>query len=250
LIKSKLLQKFNYIHHGFFDSKNGYSKGIYKSLNCGFGTKDKKININKNIQKVCKRIKCKKKNLVILKQVHSNKVHIINKILKKKIEGDSLITKKKNIALGILTADCAPIFIVDYKKKIIAAVHSGWRGAFKNIVKKTVSKLINQGAKIDNLIAVIGPCIKQKNYEVKKDFLKKFIKKDLKNRKFFLFKRKKIYFDLNKYIKSQLEKIGIKNIETINIDTFDIKNYFFSFRRSLKKNYDDYGRNISIIMIK
>ena len=95
MIKSKFLQKYNFIHHGFFNSKNGYSTGIYKSLNCGFGTKDNKKNINKNVEKVCRKIKCKKKNLVIPKQVHSNKVHIINKILKKKIQGDSLITKKK-----------------------------------------------------------------------------------------------------------------------------------------------------------
>jgi uncharacterized protein, YfiH family len=250
LIKSKLINKYQNISHGFFNKLGGYSEGIYKSLNCGSGSKDKKKNINKNLQKVCKKISCKKNKLVLLNQIHSNKVFSINRIPTKKPIGDALITSKSKFALGILTADCAPIFIFDPKIKIIAAIHAGWKGAYKKIVYKTVNELKKKGSDVNDLIAVIGPCISINKYEVKKDFLKKFINQDKKNRRFFYFYKKKIYFNLKEHIKNQLKDIGLKNIEIINKDTYIRKNNFFSHRRSLKNKYHDYGRNISVIMIK
>ena len=117
------------------------------------------------------------------------------------------------------------------------------------IVNKVVNFLIKKGSNLDNLVAVIGPCIGHKNYEVKKDFKDKFLKKDKKNKKFFTFSKNKTYFSLNSYVYYQLKKLGIKNLEIINKDTFNYKNNFFSARRSLKNKENDYGRNISIIMI-
>jgi len=250
LIKSKLINKYRGISHGFFNMFGGYSVGIYKSLNCGVGSNDKKINISKNLKKVCKKISCSKNKLVLLNQIHSNKVISINKIPKIKPKGDALITSKNKLALGILTADCAPIFIFDPKIKIIAAVHAGWKGAYNKIIYKTVNNLKKKGSDIQDLIAVIGPCISKYNYEVKKDFLKKFTNQNKKNISFFKFTKKKIFFSLNDYIRNQLINIGIKNIEIINKDTYLRKNNFFSYRRSLKNKYYDYGRNISVIMIK
>ena len=250
MIKSKLLSKYKNISHGFFNNKGGYSNGIYKSLNCGVGSKDNKSNINKNLKKVCNKIGCDKKKLILLNQVHSNKVVSVNKIPKKRLLGDALINSKKKNAIGILTADCAPVFILDPKKNIVSAIHVGWKGAFKKIIYNTVLNFKKRVSNIKELVAVIGPCISKNNYEIKRDFLKKFINQDKKNRRFFIFKKTKIYFSLNEYIKNQLEKIGLKNIEIINLDTYLKKNNFFSSRRSLKNKYDDYGRNISIIMIK
>tara|TARA_Y100000590_G_scaffold118162_1_gene135176 strand:+ start:388 stop:1140 length:753 start_codon:yes stop_codon:yes gene_type:complete len=250
MIKSKLISKYKNISHGFFNKLGGYSNGIYKSLNCGTGSKDKKKNINKNLKKVCKKIKCTKNNLVLLNQIHSKKVILIKKIPKKKPIGDALITSKSKCALGILTADCAPVFIFDPKKNIVSALHAGWKGAYKKIIYKTIYSLKKMGSNIEDLIVVIGPCISKHNYEVKKDFLKKFINQNKKNICFFTFYKKKIFFCLNEYIRGQLKDIGVKNIEIINKDTYLNKNNFFSSRRSIKNNYYDYGRNISVIMIK
>jgi YfiH family protein len=250
MIKSKLIGKYKNISHGFFNKSGGHSDGIYRSLNCGKGSKDNKSNINKNLKKVCLKIGCSKSKLVLLNQIHSNKVFSINNISKKKPTGDALVTYVNKYALGILTADCAPIFIFDPKKKIIAAIHAGWKGAYKKIIYKTVYDLKKKGSNIQDLIVVIGPCISKYNYEVKKDFLKKFINQNKKNRRFFNFSKKKIFFSLNEYIKNQLKDIGVKNIEIINKDTYLRKNNFFSYRRSLKNKYYDYGRNISVIMIK
>ena len=107
-----------------------------------------------------------------------------------------------------------------------------------------------RGSKLNDIFAVIGPCISQKNYEVKNDFRSKFLKQSSENRKHFKIIKNKIYFDLKGHIFRQLKDAGINNIEIIKKDTFNPKNNFFSARRSLKKKINDYGRNISIIMIK
>ena len=249
MIKSKKLKKFKNISHGFFNSSGGVSKGIYKSLNCGIGSKDKKKYILNNLNIVSKKIGVKKK-IVLLNQIHSKKIHFIKKLPKKKLIGDGLITNVKGLALGILTADCAPIIFFDSKKNIIGAAHSGWRGAYKNISKNMINQFKKRGSKSNDLSAIIGPCISQNNYEIKKDFKKRFLNQSFANKRHFNRKKNKIYFDLKGYIFHQLKKNGIKNIEIIKKDTFYSKNNFFSARRSLKNKINDYGRNISIIMIK
>ncbi len=249
MIKSKNLQKFKNINHGFFDNLGGVSTGIYKSLNCGIGSNDRKKNVTKNLKIVSKKIGVKK-NIILLHQLHSNKIFFINKRSKKKLLGDGLVTNVKNVAIGILTADCAPILFYDPKKNIIGVAHAGWKGAYKKIGEKIINNFQKRGSKVNDILAVIGPCISQKSYEVKNDFKTKFLNQSQQNMKNFKTVKNKIYFDLEGYIFNQLKKAGINNIETIKKDTFNPKNNFFSARRSLKKKNNDYGRNISIIMIK
>ncbi|MDA9604933.1 peptidoglycan editing factor PgeF [Candidatus Pelagibacter sp.] len=252
MIRSKKLSKFKNIKHAFFNRLGGKSIGIYKSLNCGPGSSDNKKNILKNLQIVRKKIKSNSKKIVLLNQIHSNKFYFIDKDIKQinsKFNGDALITNKKNILIGVLTADCVPILIFDKKKEMVAAIHAGWKGAYKNIIKKVVRFMIKKGCKSNNIIAAIGPCISIKNYEIKQDFKKKFIKKDRNNKIFFKKIGNKNFFSLNKYIYSQLNSLDIKKIDNINKDTFNIKNNFFSARRSISLNENDYGRNISLIMI-
>ena len=251
MIKSKKLSKIKIIKHGFFNKTGGKSKKIYKSLNCGPGSKDDPPNVKKNLKIVTKQISKTAKKIFLLHQIHSNKFIFIEKKnnFKSKPKADAIITSQKNLPIGILTADCVPILICDEKKNFIAAIHAGWKGAYKDIISKVINFMIKKGSDPANITAVIGPAISVKNYEVKEDFKRKFIKKDKKNNKFFKIKYKKLYFDLPKYVKSCLLKNKIKNIDSINIDTFNINNNFFSARRALKLKHDDYGRNISIIML-
>ena len=114
----------------------------------------------------------------------------------------------------------------------------------------TAKFFLKKGSLTQNLYVAIGPCITQKNYEVKKKFRERFLKKDKKSINFFKNINNKTYFSLNKYVYSQLKQLGIKNLEIINKDTYNKKNNFFSARRSIHNKEDDYGRNISLIMIK
>ena len=136
-LKIKKLE--NKVSLGFFTSRGGISQSPYFSLNCNKNSKDKKTNVTKNINIALKQLNLTKKKLKLINQIHSNKiVSINNNNFNNKFSGDGLITNQKNIALGVLTADCAPIFIFDINKKIVCCIHSGWKGALSNIVEKGI----------------------------------------------------------------------------------------------------------------
>jgi len=249
---SKKLNKFKNIKHCFFSRKNGISEGLYKSLNCGLGSDDKKENVLKNLELVSKKIGCNKKSLITLNQTHSNQVIYFEKEkdVKNKLQGDAIISKVKNIGISILTADCAPILFYDPHKNIIACAHSGWKGALNGIIKNTINKLNELNSKSDDLIAVVGPCIKKQSYEVKKDFLEKFITIDNKNESFFQkISNEKYTFDLRGFINKEISNFNVKNIENIEMDTFSEKKFFYSYRRSCINKEKDYGRCISVILM-
>tara|TARA_Y100000590_G_C15707315_1_gene1009093 strand:+ start:1885 stop:2649 length:765 start_codon:yes stop_codon:yes gene_type:complete len=250
---SKKLKKFENIQHCFFSKKNGFSKGLYKSLNCGIGSNDKKKNVLKNLKFVSKKIGCKKESLITLNQKHSNDVIYFKNenSVKNKLIGDAIVSKVKNVGIGILTADCTPILFYDPKKNIIGCAHAGWKGAFNGIIQNTVKKFNQLGSKNKHLIVAVGPCIKQNNYEVKIDFFEKFISQNYENARFFseLKKNDRYNFDLRGYINKELHNLRIKNIENIELDTFSKKNLFYSYRRSIQNKEKDYGRCISVILM-
>ena len=252
MICSKKLSKLKSISHGFFNATGGKSKGIYKSLNCGPGSNDNPSVVKKNLNIVKNKIGNTAKDIFLLHQIHSNKIVYINKnykFSKIKPKADAIITTQKKLPIAVLTADCAPILLCDDKKKIIAAIHAGWKGAYKGIINKVIKFMKKKGCKTKNIVAVIGPTISFKSYEVKEDFKTKFLKRAKNNKVFFKIINSKIYFNLSKYILKQLKDNKIKVIDVINKDTFNVKNNFFSARRALSLSQNDYGRNISIIMI-
>ncbi len=246
---SKKLKKIKKIKHCFFSRKNGFSKGIYKSLNCGRGSKDDKKNVFKNLNYVAKKMIVEKSKLILMHQTHSNKVVQIKKNnYKKKIVADAMITKMKDIALGVVTADCVPIIIYDAKNEVVGCIHAGWKGAFSDIIKNTISK-INKLSYSSKIYASIGPCISKKSYEVDKNFYKKFINKSQKNKVYFSYKnKKKKLFNLRKFVTDKLLRLKVK-VDQVNKDTFAEKSNFFSYRRTCKLKQKDYGRCISVVRI-
>ena len=249
---SKKLQKFKNIKHCFFSRKNGFSKGNYESLNCGLGSNDKKESVLKNLESVSKQIGCKKESLITLNQKHTNEViHFKNEIsVKNKLTADAIVSEVKNVGVGILTADCAPILFFDPKKKIIGCAHSGWKGALNGIIKNTVKKFNELNSSNNDLIAVVGPCISKKNYKVKEDFINKFVSYENNNEIFFeKIDNGKFLFDLRGFINKEIFNSGIKNIENLEMDTFSEKEFFYSYRRSVLNKEKDYGRCISVILM-
>ena len=244
---SKNLKRIKKLNHCFFSRKNGFSKGIYSSLNCGKGSKDNKMNIHRNLNYVAKKINVKNNKLILMHQTHSNKVvEIKNNNYKKKIKADAMITKMKGVALGVLTADCVPIILYDVRNEVIGCVHAGWRGAFKGIIKNTIIKIKKLNSKT-KIYACVGPCIAKKNYEVDQKFYKKFMAKSFKNKKFFSYKSEfKKVFNLRKFVIDQLNEFKVK-VDQINRDTYAEKGNFFSCRRSTKSGHKDYGRCISAV---
>jgi len=246
---SKKLKKFNTIKHCFFTRRGGFSKGLYKGLNCGGGSGDNKKNIFKNLSYVSKRMRVKKNNLILMNQTHGNKVIEIKKNnYRKKINSDAVITKIKGLALGVLTADCVPIIIYDIKNEIVGCIHAGWKGVFSGIIKNTVAEIKKLNSK-NKIIASIGPCIGKENYEVDVKFYKIFLSKSKKNKVYFSNKDKnKKLFDLRKFVSDKLIELNV-SVDHVNHDTFKEKTNFFSYRRSCKLKQDDYGRCISVVRL-
>ena len=239
---SKKLQKFTNIKHCFFSRKNGFSKGDYESLNCGLGSADKKEDVLKNLELVSKNIGCKKESLITLNQKHTNDVICFNSNsdVKNKLNGDAIVSKIKNVGIGILTADCASVLFYDPKNKIIGCSHAGWKGALNGIIKNTVEKFNKLNSNNNDLIAVVGPCINKKNYKVRSDLFEKFIDQDNKNDVFFeKINNENYIFDLRAYINKEISNLNIKNVENIEKDTFSEVEFFYSYRRScLNKEKD------------
>ena len=242
----KLSDKINF---GFFKSKGGVSKKSFYSLNCSKSVGDNIKNVEKNIKIALNDLLISNKKIKLINQVHSNKIFLISKNnLNKKFFGDGLVTSDKNIAIGVLTADCAPIFLFDIKKNLICCLHAGWKGALTNICRKGLETFINKKIKKKDIIVIIGPCLGFKNFEVDKEFKLKFIKKDPAYFKFFKNKNKnKDIFDLRGLLNFQINAEGIKNIYNIRKDTYKHSRDFFSHRRITHQKKSKTGRMINII---
>ena len=246
-LTSEVLENFK---HGFFKRTGGVSINEFSSLNCKYDSFDSLSKINANRALVSNLMGIKTSDLITLKQIHSsNVINIKERIDPDEIEGDSMVTSKEGICLGILTADCAPILFGDFEKKIIGAAHAGWKGLYSGIVENTLENMIQLGAKINNICVAIGPCIQKNNYEVGIEFYERFIDKDKTYKKFFFKENNEIWFDLPGSISFRLHLLGIKNIQSLNKCTFSEKKNYFSFRRNQKNKLGDCGRMISTIKI-
>ena len=246
---SKKLKKIKKVKHCFFSRKKGFSKGIYESLNCGKGSKDNKKNIQKNLKFVAKTMAVERAKLILMHQTHSNKVvEITKKNYKKIIVADAMITQMRNLAIGVVTADCVPIIFCDIKSQVAGCIHAGWKGAFSGIVENTIQKVQKLNFK-NKIYASVGPCIGNKSYEVDIKFYKKFVSKSWKYKIYFEKKNKtKKLFNLRKFVADKLLKLGVR-VDHVNKDTFSEKSNFFSFRRSFKLKQKDYGRCISTVRL-
>ena len=246
---SKKLKKLKNIKHCFFSRKKGFSGGVYKSLNCGKGSKDNKNDVIKNLNFVAKKMSVERSKLILMHQTHSNKVVEIKwHNFKKKIDADALITKLNGFAIGVLTADCVPVIIFDTENKIIGCVHAGWKGAFSGIIEKTIKRIKKLNSN-NRIYASVGPCIGEKSYEVDILFYEKFVSKSRSNKIYFRYKSKtKKLFNIRKFVTDKLKKLNVK-VDQVNKDTFAEKSNFFSYRRSRKLMQKDYGRCLSTVCL-
>lgn len=162
-----------------------------------------------------------------------------------------MVTATPGLALGILTADCAPVLLADAQGRVIGAAHAGWKGALDGVLEATLDAMEKLGADRGQIAAAIGPCISQANYEVGWDFRDRFLEQGLRNRKFFVPSGKEGHyrFDLEDYAAHRLRNAGIASVEKIGICTYPPENGFFSFRRTTHAGEPDYGRQVSAILL-
>ncbi len=194
------------------------------------------------------------RQLAMIKQVHGINCVTIDEapLLGTEIEADGHVTTNKNVVLAITTADCVPVLFHDAKNGVIGACHAGWRGALAGITSSTTQKMLESGAQLENIEAIVGPCIQQVSYEVDSNFYQSFLAEDAQNRTFFIDSSKAGHymFDLPGYLIKKLKADGIKIIINSAIDTLKEEDKFFSYRRNTLRNTKLDGYVLSVIGLK
>ncbi len=248
------------VAHGFFGRTGGVSSGLYELLNCGPGSSDDRANVIENRKRVAAALGAA--SLVTLGQIHGAKALTVSKPwpigetrdddVKFIPLGDAMVTATAGIALGILTADCAPILLADAKAGVIGAAHAGWKGALAGVIESALAAMETLGASRRNVGAAIGPCIGQMNYEVGADFHDRFLAADARNTIYFVPGARPNHhqFDLEAYVADRLHQAGVDKVERLSACTYARDADFFSFRRTTHRGEKDYGREISAIVLR
>ena len=241
------------VRHGFFTRVGGVSRGLYSSLNCGFGSGDSKDSVTENRARAISRFDLPPERLTTVYQVHSPKVVVVEEpwTADAAPEADAMVTAGRRIVLGILTADCAPVLFADTRKRVVGAAHAGWRGALDGVLEATISQMVGLGARLERIVAVIGPCIAQRSYEVGQDFRDRFVADSENNADFFAPSRRPGHaqFDLVGYVARRIVSAGVETVQNCPNDTVAEADRFFSYRRSVLRGEPDYGRGLSAIVI-
>jgi YfiH family protein len=238
--------------HGFFGRDGGVSQGIFASLNCGPGSGDNLADVQANREKV--RGLLSAAHLVTLYQVHSADAVIVNAPweMEQGPHADAMATATPGIALGILTADCAPVLFADAQAGVVAAAHAGWKGAFTGVIESVLLEMEALGAVRERVSAAVGPCISQANYEVGPEFHQRFHDADSDLGRFFKLADRAGHFrfDLEGYVVHRLREAGVAKVEGVFRDTYSHESEFFSFRRATHRGETGYGRQISAIVLR
>lgn len=242
------------VAHAFFTRSGGVSRGLYASLNCGPGSKDLREAVVENRRRAVSALsESGDAGLVTLYQIHGSDTVVVEEpwLIDNPPRADAVVTRAPGIALGILTADCAPVLLADAQAGVVGAAHAGWRGALSGVIEAVVGAMEDLGARRERVMAAVGPCIAQKNYEVGEDLRTQFLKKDSSSVVFFAAGRAGHWqFDLEAYVVRQLERASVGAIGRLSACTYSGEEEFFSFRRATLRGEPDYGRQLSAIMLK
>jgi polyphenol oxidase len=252
MIESEHL-KHQSIAHGFFTRGGGHSTGIFASLNCGLGSGDDLDLVKMNRDVVARALGISEGRVITAHQVHSAEVVEVTDVwaAEARPKVDGLVTRQKNIALGVLTADCGPVLFTDSEAGVIGCCHAGWKGAVGGVTDATVAAMEKLGAVRSKIVAVIGPTISQTAYEVGPEFPKPFLEQSSAHSKFFVpsTKPEHFMFNLPGYIRQRLQGLGLASVHDLGLCTYTDEARFYSYRRATHRGEVDYGRLISAIAL-
>ena len=229
------------VPHGFFGSRGG--------LNCGFGSGEDVGRIEANRRHAADAI-IAGAEIASVHQIHSPDAVIVREAVPRgdRPHADALVTDRRGLLLGIVTADCAPVLLADVEAGVIGAAHAGWRGAVAGVTARTIAAMISLGAQVERIAAAVGPCIAKANYEVDADFAERLLSDDAGAERFFADgPRGRPHFDLEAYVVARLAAAGVRRIEAAGLDTYALHDRFYSYRRATHRGEADYGRQISLI---
>ncbi len=250
---SPLLSAVPGLRHAFFSRDGGVSGGIYAGLNGGIGSNDDPASVAENRRLMAEQMGVTAERFLTVFQVHSPDVVVASAPwdTSSRPRADAIVTCTEGLAIGVTAADCGPILFVDPNARVIGAAHAGWKGALTGIVESTVEAMERLGAERADIVAAIGPLIRQPSYEVGNEFVERFVEADSENALFFIPAAREGHamFDLAGFIRMRLENAGVLMIDDIGVDTYSDER-FFSYRRSVHRKEPDYGRHVHAIVLE
>jgi YfiH family protein len=253
LMSSDLLSGIPGLRHAFFTREGGVSDGIYAGLNGGLGSGDVSANVLENRRRMAEHMGVAPDRFLSLHQIHSPDVVVATGPWDgaDRPKADAIVTRTAQLAIGVTTADCGPVLFVDPVQRVIGAAHAGWKGALTGVLESTLTAMEKLGAERGQIIAAIGPMIRQPSYEVGAEFVERFLDADADYAVFFLPSPRQGHamFDLAGFIRMRLEKAGVLMIDDLGTDTY-ADDRFFSYRRSVHRNEPDYGRHVHAIALE
>ena len=238
------IQKHKNFYFSFLEKNFTYKDKYYNSMNFAFnkGDSQKKVTNNRNFLSSI----FGNKKIILVNQIHSNKIHIFDGKPYKSIEADGLISNKTNIMLAVLTADCAPVVIMG--EQFYGILHAGWRGLVLDIIKKGVYLMIKKGERLKDIKVFVGPHLGKESFEVRSDFISN-LSQYSKSEYFIENKNNRTFFNFTKMIKYKINELNIKNLKISTIDTYSNPKKFFSHRYYVKNGLKNCGRQISLVGI-
>jgi len=251
-IQAPSLASLSGIRHAFFTRQGGVSEGIYASLNGGIGSSDEPAKVRENRRRMAEALSIAPDALISVYQVHSPDAVIVEGPWRgDRPKADAMVTATPGLALGITTADCGPVLFADAQARVIGAAHAGWRGAVTGVLESTIAAMERLGAQRNRIVAVLGPTISQKAYEVGPDFIRRFAEEAPGHERFFKEAERPDHamFDLPGFIGARLEAAGIGAFTDLGLCTYCDEERFFSYRRTTHRKEPDYGRLISAIAL-
>lgn len=234
------------VPHGFLGRRGGVSRGLVAGLNIGHGADDEGEAVAENRRRAVAAV-LPGAELATVYQVHSPDVVEVHAPWphEDRPRADAMVANRPGLLLGVVTADCAPVLLVDVEAGVIGAAHAGWRGAHGGVLENTVAAMERLGARADRIAAAIGPAIAQASYEVAASFRESFAEAD---GHFFAIGRPGHWqFDLEGYAAARLAAAGVRTIDPLSLDTYADAERFFSYRRATHRSEPTYGRQFSLI---
>lgn len=247
------LKAISGIRHAFFTRVGGVSGGLYASLNVGLGSEDDSAKVRENRKRAIAALG-EATALNTVYQVHGQEVAVAEEPWEptEAPKADAMVTNRPGIAIGILTADCAPVLLADPVNRVIGAAHAGWRGAVGGVLSAVVDAMERLGGERRRIHAAVGPTIGQTSYEVGPEFPAPFLDEAPENMRFFRPSRREghLMFDLIGYVADRLAVLEVGTADMIDRDTCADEELFFSYRRSTLRKEPDYGRELSAIVLE
>jgi len=239
------------IKHGFFTRQGGVSTGLYASLNGGVGSKDDPASVAENRRRMADHLGVEASHLLVPYQIHSADALPVSEPFVERPRCDALVTATPGLALGVTGADCGIVLFAEPQALVIGAAHAGWKGALTGVLEATLAAMEKLGAARARIRAVLGPTIAQKSYEVGPEFLERFSEVSPDYARFFAPSEREGHkmFDLPGFIGMRLRTAGVQSFCDLALDTYANEDSFFSYRRSVHRKEEDYGRQVAAIAL-